>query len=457
MAIVALIAETQSLPAQVSVGGRLYKVRGTVFDSLTMSPASGADVWIFGSNKSTKVDEDGRFEIEDVPAGEHFFAFSSPALDSTGLGQLGATVRITDGKERVALATPSFRLLWNRLCTQGARAGSDSGIVWGTIRDANSDTRQSNAAASFSWYDLSLNEKKRYNFGEDGYDVRSDSTGTYYACGLPTEIRLSAEAMGSRAASGAVEFRISERRLTRFDLLVSGDMVFVRDSSDTTRLVAEARGTARLRGRVVDDKGKAVIGASVTFASLDTTVRTNGAGEFTLLNLPAGTHGLQARSIGLAPTTFAVELHPDQLSSLTVTMLGAHTLAPVNVRAERILGVDQLDFQRRLKMRSGYAIQGQMLTNRADIVSALRQIPSVQITRTARGQVSVLMSARRVGQCVPMLYVDRVRMTMDQIDVYRMEDFVGVEAFTSQFSVPVGFESRDCGVIIFWTKFNTRW
>ncbi|MGV3708617.1 MAG: carboxypeptidase regulatory-like domain-containing protein [Gemmatimonas sp.] len=446
-----------SLDAQAPIQAPRVKVRGTIFDSLTMLPAARVDVWLSGGTQTTKSDNNGHFELDDVPEGDHFIAFASPALDSTGVGQLGGRARVSDGRERLSLATPSFATLWKRLCSGMLRAGTDSGIVWGTIRDASNDQRQSNASASFRWYDLTLNEKKRFDFGEDGFDVRTDDTGTYYACGLPTEIRLSTEAMGSRAASGPIELAIGERRLTRLDLLVSSDMVMVRDSTTKAGPTLPARGTARLRGRVVDVNGKDVVGAVVSFATLDTTVRTNQLGEFTLLNLPAGTHGLQARHVGHAPATMTVELRAEQTTQTTVTMASAQSLATVNVRAERVLGIDQQDFQRRLKLRSGYTLQADQLKDRFDLTSALQGMPGVQITRPVYGEVQVLMSNRRYGQCAPALYVDKVLVLPETLAQYRAQDLVAVEVFNSKFSVPVGFEARGCGAVLFWTRLNPRW
>lgn len=67
-------------------------------------------------------------------------------------------------------------------------------------------------------------------------------------------------------------------------------MVLQKDLNSATVAEMTARGTARLCGHVVDSRGKDVVGATVTLASLDTSVKTNAVGEFTMLNLPAGSH-----------------------------------------------------------------------------------------------------------------------------------------------------------------------
>lgn len=202
----------QTPPRSVTTPPRVV-VRGVVFDSLTMSPVAKAAVWLPGGTQTTNTDDKGRFELDNVPQGQQFLAFSSSALDSLGLGTLGAHVAMTGDGLPVRLTTPSFQTVWRTLCAGSERAiRSDSGIVWGTVRDAQADTRLSGASAGFSWYDMSLGADKRYAFRELTHQTRTDSAGNYYACGLPSDIKISSEATGTKSASGAIEYLIGERR-----------------------------------------------------------------------------------------------------------------------------------------------------------------------------------------------------------------------------------------------------
>ena len=435
---------------------RTVVLRGVVFDSLLLQPIGNATVWLPGGSQSTKTADDGRFELDDVPIGRQFVAFSSPGLDSMGLGTLGKNVDVGASNARVALFTPSFRSVWRALCANSVSASKDSGIVWGTVRDAESNTRLNGAGASFTWYDMELNAQKRLDFRALRHDVRTDSTGTYYACGLPSEIKISSEATGTRSASGAIEYVIGDRRLVRVDLLVSTDMVLQKDLNSSTVAEMIAHGTARLRGNVVDSKGKDVVGATVTLASVDTSVKTNASGEFTMLNLPAGSHGLQARQIGFAPATMMVELRPNALTQLTLEMPNPRSLATFNVRSERAAGHDQLDFLSRQKSGMGYVVKERELKNRYDMVSVLQGMPSIQVERD-HGEVFFLMQNKKGGQCAPQIYLDKMRSSSAEIQARKTEDFVAVEVYNSEFTVPIGYDGNYCGVILFWTKRNPLW
>ncbi|MEO7998591.1 MAG: carboxypeptidase regulatory-like domain-containing protein [Gemmatimonadaceae bacterium] len=435
-------------------------VRGTVFDSLTMEPVAKASVWLPGGSQTTSADDRGKFELDGVPVGRQFIAFSSPALDSLGLGTLGALVEVSSSGTPAQLTTPSFRTIWRSLCANVLPATRiDSGIVWGTVRDANSDTRLSGASAGFRWYDMSLSTDKRVGFREVSHQVRTDSTGNYYACGLPSELKIASEATGARSASGTVEYVIGARRLYRVDMLVSTDMVLQKNiagttASDSARAM-RPHGTSTLRGTVRDGKGVPVVGANVILASVDTSARTNAAGEFTFTRLPAGSHSIQARQVGFGPATMFVELRPSQTTSVTVEMPSARTLAAVNVKADRPMGPDQQEFEYRKKTGMGYILTEKDIGTRPDMASMLIGLPGVTVQRSP-GTVIINISDRKGGVCTPVPYVDGISVSPDQINIYNPEDFRAVELYY-QATIPTGFQWNNCGIVLFWTKRNPRW
>lgn len=442
-------------------GAASVVVRGVVFDSLTMSPVANATVWLPGGTQTTNADDKGRFELDNVPRGRQFLAFSNPSLDSLGLGTLGTQVEVTGDGLPVRLTTPSFRSVWSLLCTNVVQASSgDSGIVWGTVRDANSYTRLNGATAGFSWYDLRVGADKRVAFRELTHDTKTDSTGNYYACGLPSEIKISSEATGTRSASGSVEYVIGERRLYRVDLLVSTDMVLQRSlasaSGSDSAQALRATGTSTLRGTLRDRKGKPVADAMVSVASVDSVTRSNSAGEFTFTRLPAGSHAVQARMLGFAPASSLVDLRPDQTTTLSLEMSDARTLAAVNVRAERVSGTDKLGFEARQRTGFGYTLTEKDIGNRNDVMSALLGMPRITPIRQP-GQVIIGIQTPIQGVCVPLTYLDGTRIEPDQITQYNPKDFRAIELYNSKFSVPLGFDSGDCGAVLFWSKRNPRW
>lgn len=448
------VASAQGIPTGVVV-------RGVVFDSLAMAPVANASVWLPGGNQATNTDDRGRFELDNVPRGTRFLAFSSAALDSLGLGILGTEIEATGNGKPVSLTTPSFRSVWRSLCEGVPRAsGTDSGIVWGTIRDAGSDTRLHGAAAGFSWYDLKVGKDKRYAFNERTHENRTDSAGNYYACGLPSDIKISSEARGAKSASGTLEYVIGSRRLYRMDLLVSTEMVTEAPPSATSADSAEslrASGTSTLRGIVRDRKGSPVAGALVTLSSRDSATRTNTDGQFTIARLPAGSHALQARLIGFAPATALVELRPGAATSVVLDLPDAQSLATVNVRADRVAGTDRQGFEYRKKTGFGYTLTEKSFENRPDVVSVLMGLPRV-VRAGSMGRWTIGIQKRGGGGiCIPYFYMDARRTSADEITMYPPTHFRAVELYSSPHTIPLGFDGNECGVVLFWSKQNPRW
>ena len=73
-----------------------------------------------------------------------------PILDSIGLSGLSAHATVSEATNEVKLAVPSFATLWRAACGNGT-VPKDSGIVYGTIRDAARGTPVANAVVEIMW------------------------------------------------------------------------------------------------------------------------------------------------------------------------------------------------------------------------------------------------------------------------------------------------------------------
>lgn len=483
-ASVAAIAplSAQNITLQGAPTGR---IQGTLFDSLTMKPVTRANVMIMSSGRTALSDDRGRFAFDTVQLGEHEIGFSSRALDSAGLGVLGGVATVTANQTaKVSLTTPSFRTFWTNRCNAGNTFGKDSTIVWGTVRDVVSDSLRAGVVASFSWFDLRpkttgliVDELRR--------EVASDAAGNYFVCGLPGDVVLTVQAISPTAASGRVTFAISERRVHYLDFSVSSEMVV----ADTVKLLTREdsvkadllRGTASVRGTVVDHKGKPLGNALVALASLDSTVRTAADGTFRLGNLPAGTHTLLVRRVGSAAATPVIQLRPNSTVETTVQLSDIPTLATVNVRTTAVKGRDRLAYEERQKAGFGYAIDGRRLASKMDMYQALYNIPGLTVVRSGFGvemamritsmgsmagaagipveTVTKPRSAQIIGagQCLPEAFLDGIPTPPDlassmPIDVYR-----AIEVYPRAMTAPGQYgRFGGCGIVLFWTKFS-RW
>ncbi|MEP6832997.1 MAG: carboxypeptidase regulatory-like domain-containing protein [Gemmatimonas sp.] len=445
-------SKAQSSPANAvaaisSVSAKAVgKIEGTVFDSLTKRPVAGASVWIEGATFSAASDASGRFVLDSLPTGVHSLAFSAPAFDSAGLGTQGRSVTVTAGANvHVQLASPSLHTLWNALCKSATAddksVSLDSGIAYGTIFDGDNKTRLAKAPTVFTWVDISKVNKK-VAFAEMTYRAESDGTGTYYACGLPTDVAVSARAYGNKAASGEIEYTLGERQITRLDFVVSRELV------DGAKL----RGTSVLHGFVRDEHGKAIGEAVVTAVGADTSVRANADGEFTLRLLPAGTQGVQVRKIGMGVGNKIIDLQPGQTTETSLIMPSVPTLAAVKVRADvKKVSFERADLEERKKIGAGIFIDMEERVF-ATPASALNMIPRVAI-KYGRGGTPVVTMARGNGSCTPIVFLNGMPMPLERIAEMSTDMFKYVEVYNSWLKVPARFMTKmDCGVVLYWTK-----
>ena len=454
------VAQPVGTAAAGTSSAAIGRIRGVVFDSLLMQPVPGASVMLMSSTRSTTTDRNGLFSFDSVSVGAQPVAFSSPELDSLGLGTLGAVVNVTENATAsTTLATPSVRTLWSYRCNSANRIGSDSGIVWGSVRDASTDSVAVGGGAAFYWYDLNAGVAAGLRFNQRRRTVATDASGVYFACGLPSDVAVSTEGLGATSASGRVDFTIGPRRLKRVDLLVSPDMVVpegLSRSATDSALAARARGRATLRGVVHDDKGGGMDNANVLVVGADSGVRTDAQGRFVLSGLPSGTQLLQVRHVGVAPVSQVVQLRPGQtltidiaMAKATVTLAASKTVA----KSEKRLG-----YEDRRARKLGYAIDSTLLNHRADLFSAMSNVPLVSYKKSREGAVTAInvrgLSSRGAGEA--LIYLDGLKTTLEAVmlippDHFRAIEFLPYETVPGEYMGKIGQ-----GVVLFWSQ-NVKW
>lgn len=441
----------------------LGRIQGTLFDSLTMKPVAGANVMLMSSGRSARSDSRGRFAFDSVSTGQHEIGFSAPALDSAGLGVMGRTVTIAPNQSvKANLATPSFRTFWSNRCNASNTLGPDSTIMWGTIRDAATDSLRGGVTTLFRWFDLRPNKKTDLLVDERRHTVQSDANGNYFACGLPKELAVTALAASATAASGEIEVVIGARRVQYMDFTISSDMVLPDSLAMKTRedsLAAERfDGRASVRGVVVDAKGIPLANAIVALASIDSAVRTKDDGSFLLEGLPAGTHSLLVRRVGSAAASMVVRLRQDATIEATVSLAEAQTLATVNVRALKMMGSDRKGFEYRKRFGHGFVIDSARLNKRYDLYGVFYDIPNISLTRTRYG-LGVTMKRPSIGSanCVPNVFLNGSLSTFQDAAGYPFDQYRAIEVYNRPITVPAEFyRFGGCGSILFWTK-SARW
>ena len=164
----------------VSGTGRLT---GEVQDSLRGGPLVGARVVLLGTRFATLTDTDGRFVLEEVPAGEHSVSFFHPVLTEWGVPSPFVDVSVeADETARIRAGVPAFRTAATNACGPGSPAAE--AVLTGRVLEAGSPV----AGAEVYAYWESPATSGPTATGEA--TVVTGSDGRYTLCGAPAEVRL---------------------------------------------------------------------------------------------------------------------------------------------------------------------------------------------------------------------------------------------------------------------------
>jgi hypothetical protein len=438
----------------------LTSVSGIVYDSLLANaPLAGAEVTLSGVSQRGVTDARGRFRIDSVPAGAHEITFSSPRLDSLGIGIPIWPVNVTaDGVPRLVLATPSAAIVHKTVCTT---KDTTTALVVGRVRDAATGRPIAGARVSAAWSDWIW---KQGMVRQDRAAVaESDAQGAYRLCGVPNDITTALTATNGAHSSGIVAATIDGKQLAFWNLSVSmADSLVPADPPDST-FRAHVIGTARLTGTVTAN-GRPVSGAQVQVLGSPSKARTDTAGRFAMAALPGGTQTVQVLALGAAPARTIVELKPGGSADVQVTVdPNAVAIAPVSVIAERTR-VARTGFEERRKMGFGRFLTSEEIERRHvfETSDLFRATPGISIRRE---QFRVIVEftrakgiSKNLGPCEPALFIDGVHLMTDEAmsldDWVRPTEIEAIEMYNGLAGVPPFARglSLYCGVIAVWTK-----
>ncbi|MDQ3696897.1 MAG: carboxypeptidase regulatory-like domain-containing protein [Gemmatimonadota bacterium] len=476
IAVASAVADTGARPAQPQlVGAARGAITGTVFDSLLQAPLAGARVWLPMAGRRTVTDSLGRFEVDTIFTGDHRVEFWHAGLDSVGLSSLGTNVVVeADETTPVELAAPSLARYQLLACGDTLSPRDSTGIVYGTIREAETDEAIAGAQVRLSWL------ARTDTAGRFGAELRTlsgvaDETGLFYACGVPTNAAVTVLATAGPFEGGDIDVALGARRIARVDLAVSRDSAASVGAADPVspgrgaagaraRPAAAPRGRAVLLGIVRDRTGAAKEDAQVVLPDAMAEARTSATGAFVLADLPAGTRMVDVRLIGFAPVRMPVTLRNDDTTRVDVTLVPATMLATVNVAASRLTRVLS-EVEERRRLGGGYFLAADEIARRNTTRSLFLDMPSVQVSGYAsplgvrRGErgLAIMMRSRNAYEalCSPDFYIDDRPAVSEELDTYRLSDLVAIEVYTNEANAPAKYRrSRgNCGIVLVWTRF----
>ncbi len=416
------------------------QVHGVAYDSLRGEPLAGAVITIVGGMRSTTADSRGRFHFDSIAPGVYTFAAQHGALDSIGFSAVSARASVTDGRDELRIVVPSFASLW-RLACGSARPPTDSGFVYGTVRDAITQSPVPNATVDLNWLDLSVTRSKGVAQTRWRGIARTDSTGSYGICGVPVSVGLRILATTEAGSSGLVDLLGAGLRVQRRDLLIGPNG----DSATSPRGV--------VAGLVTDSSGRPLRDARVIADGVP-ELRSRADGRFVVRDIALGTRQVEVLAIGMAPFVAIVDVLANDTATVFASMKKLTTLDVIRVTASPAVRRFVRDFEERRKSGFGYVRDSTEIANRATLSSIFSELPSTRVESHGGSTPFVIsMPSTRGGRCLANVFIDGLKSDYEQLQFYRPSDIAFIEVYPHLFSVPARFlRENECGAIIVWTK-----
>jgi hypothetical protein len=436
----ALLPTTLAAPAVVAQKPAV-QIRGVAYDSVRGAVLPGAIVSMAGDSRTVRTDSRGHFVFDDVSPGDHIFSAQHALLDSMGFSGISARVRVTDGRDEIRIAGPSFSTLWQSVCGT-KRIPKDKGFVYGTVRDAVTQTPVPNATVDLTWLDIKIDRAKHISQNRYRGQTRSDSTGSYYICDVPRETGTRIFAATDSATSGLIDLASGEIPVQRRDLVIGA----VGDSGATR--------TGVIAGTVSDSGGRPVSAARI-IADGAAEIRAGDDGRFVVRGVPVGTRQVEVLAIGMSPVIAVVDVSTTDTASVVATMRKITTLDVVRVTASPATRRLVSAIEDRRQSGTGYVRDSSQIGDRGTMTAVLFDIPSVQVNQRTGGAITVTLPGTGAARCLANVVIDGVRSDMDDLKFLRPSDIAVMEAYPRRMSLPMEFiRDNDCGAIIVWTKWG---
>ena len=406
-------------------------IRGVVFDSLMSEPLARATVSAEPGGISTTTDELGRFTLISAQSITQIAVFHD-MLDRTGIGSLSVNIGPTTNRAMLRIATPSLGTIWPRLCPTTTLTAANAGIVFGTARKAGTSARVAGARVRVTWNTVS----SRDTLANQSLEAKTDSTGTYYVCGVPTVSDVYVIGYSPELSSGALALPADSTPLRRQDLTL-----------------AQTGQLGSVRGVVRDSRRAPLANAIIDVDGFDGSAKTDAQGRFQLSGVPAGSRTLLVRAVGFSPMMMPVEVTEPVGDPINVSLERTVFLPGVKVTERTTLPKNLAEFAERRRLGFGMFVDSVTIKQKPTVRSMFEGIQGVRVQGKTVSDLDIFMSAT-TGFCTPAIFVDGFRGDTKLLMALSKESFAGIEVYTRATLAPPKYAAlgSTCGVVLVWTK-----
>jgi len=453
----ALAAQQQTANPKGAPAKTTAEISGVVVDSVHGRYLSGAEVIIEGVNGTLVTDSVGSFKVEGLPPGTYQIGVFHPLLDTLNISLATRPFHVgPDSASFVILSVPSAATIIRSACPAQSGGQGRSAVI-GRVNDPETLQPVAGAEVSIAWIQIEVSTQTGIRRIPHVVRDTTNAAGAFQLCGLPNSMQASLQARKGVAATSEVPISLGDAEVELFvrTLLLSG----VASNAKT--------GNATVSGKVFLE-GSPKNGVSrVELVGTDVVAMTNDAGEFTMTNLPSGSHVLLARHLGYGAATAPVDLSARAPQKVTITLPKFVALMdPVLVVARTNASLDRVGFNQRKKGANGFFLGPEQLQQMHAnyLTDIFRRVPGLRVT--SNGFDEVVSSSRAPsslsggGGCVQYFLDDMPWMSASPGDINSFvngNEVVGVEVYNGS-STPAQYTRgmNACTTIVLWTRFKIR-
>lgn len=453
-----LVAQQKTAPAAPTTeqAGK-GEILGIVLDSLNGRYLSGADIVVEGARKTVVTDSLGRFKLEGLAPGEYQVGVFHPLLDTLGISIATQPFHVgADSSTSILLSIPSAETIIRRTCPVRPRAMGTSAVI-GHVVDPETLQPVAGSEVSIAWMQLEASKETGVRQSPRLLRDSTDKSGSFKLCGLPNSLQATLQARRGGSVTAEIPIRIGESDTELF----ARTLMLSRSDSGTKV------GNATVSGRVVLEGSPTNAGSRVEVVGTDVVALTNEKGDFTLRNLPSGSHVLLARHLGFGAETVPVDLSSREPKQVTIKLPKfVAIIDPVVVTAKRVAGLEKVGFSQRQKSGLGFYLGPEQIQNLHPnyLTDVLRSVPGLHVEYGPYGET--VSSSRGVSSltnpgCVQYYVDDQPWQSQTPGDVNNFvngSEVVGIEVYHGATTPPQYTRAMqgDCTTIVVWTKFKIR-
>ena len=453
-----LLAQQKTTPAPAPATKGNASIAGVVVDSVNGRYLSGADVIVQGAKASLVTDSQGKFRIDSLLPGTYQVGVFHPMLDTLGISLASQPFHVgPDSVSFVFLAVPSARTIIRAACPAGGFRPQGTSAVIGHVTEPESLQPVAGAEVSIAWSQLEVSKEIGVRRTPRVIRDSTDAQGAFRLCGLPNSMQATLQARKAGAVTAEIPITLGDQDSELF----ARTMLLSRADSGAKT------GNAIVSGRVVLEGAPSNAGSRVEVVGTDVIAMTNERGEFSIRNLPSGTHVLLARHLGFGAETVPVDLSSHEAKQVTIKLPKfVAVIDPVVVTARRASSLDKVGFNQRQRSGTGYYLgpdQIQMIRPNA-LTDILRRVPGLRVSYGPDGEqvTSSRGSTSLTGGpgCVQYYVDDMPWQSVTPGDINNFvngPEVVGVEVYAGP-GAPAQYtrSMQDCVTVVIWTKFKIR-